>query len=132
MKRSEHSEQVALFNWAKMNEHLHPELKLLFAIPNGGHRHKGTARKLKAEGVKSGVPDVFLPIPTIRSNKVTDKFGVMGIHHGLWIEMKYGRNKATKNQSWWLEALEKQGYKTAVCYGFEEAKETILDYLKVK
>ena len=41
----------------------HPQLALIFAIPNGGKRHIGTARKLKAEGVRSGVPDIFLACP---------------------------------------------------------------------
>lgn len=127
MKRSEHSEQVALFNWAKLHERKHPELKLLFAVPNGGLRNKMVARKLKAEGVKSGVPDIFLPIPTMKPNKIIRS---MKMFHGLWIEMKFGRNKTTENQDWWLAELEKQGYKTAVCYGYEEAKKTILDYIK--
>ena len=59
----EHIEQVKLFNWARQNESMYLHLSLLFAIPNGGHRHIGTARKLKAEGVKAGVPDCFLAVP---------------------------------------------------------------------
>jgi len=55
-----------------------------------------------AEGVKRGVPDVFLPV-------------ARGGYHGLWIEMKYGKNKTTSNQKWWLNELKDQGYKTAVC-----------------
>jgi len=31
-----------------------------WAVPNGGRRNIGTAKKLKAEGVKSGVPDITL------------------------------------------------------------------------
>lgn len=29
-----------------------------WAVPNGGRRNIGTARKLKAEGVKAGIPDL--------------------------------------------------------------------------
>ena len=49
-------EQQALFDWAKISGI--PDLDLLHAIPNGGHRNKATAGRLKAEGVKRGVPDI--------------------------------------------------------------------------
>tara|TARA_Y100000593_G_scaffold74079_1_gene136177 strand:- start:24 stop:395 length:372 start_codon:yes stop_codon:yes gene_type:complete len=113
---TEHSEQVALFNWAKRMESRHPQLALMFAIPNGGKRHIGTAKKLKASGAKAGVPDIFLPVPH-------------GEKHGLWIELKVGKNKATTAQKMWLSNLASEGYETAVCYGFHEAMTTIVDYL---
>lgn len=55
---TEHWEQVQLFEWS---ENL-PELKLMHAIPNGGKRDIRVALKLKEEGVKPGVPDIFLPL----------------------------------------------------------------------
>lgn len=55
-----------------------------------------------------------------------------GCYHGLYIEMKDGTNKTTQNQKRWLEALSKHGYYTAVCYGFEKAKDTIVNYLEVR
>lgn len=112
----EHDAQCILFNWANLKALQSPELRLLFAIPNGGHRHDGTARKLKAEGVKSGVPDVFLPVSR-------------GGYHGLWIEMKIGKNKPTANQVDWMDSLEDQGYKCVVCYGSDEATNAIEEYL---
>lgn len=39
----EHNEQAALFHWSVYVENQIPELKLLFAIPNGGHRYKAVA-----------------------------------------------------------------------------------------
>jgi hypothetical protein len=113
---SEHDEQAALFTWANYQANTMPELQLLYAIPNGGHRYKAVAVKLEAEGVKSGVPDVCLPVA--RSG-----------YHGLYIEMKYGKNKPSDNQIAWLKALAGQGYKTAVCWGFEEAKTIVEAYL---
>jgi hypothetical protein len=78
---TEHSHQVALFCWANQqcNQWFHgtyampdsgkparkdlaQQLSLMFAIPNGGLRHKAEANKLKSEGVKAGVPDIMLPI----------------------------------------------------------------------
>ena len=114
---SESIEQINLFRWAVLNEAAHPELLLLHHIPNGGKRDKKTAARLKMEGVKAGVPDICLPVSR-------------GKYHGLYIELKTGANKTTDNQDAWLDALSKQEYYTAVCYGWEEAAKTIEGYLK--
>ncbi|WP_195948134.1 VRR-NUC domain-containing protein [Paraclostridium bifermentans] len=116
MKRSESSEQILLIQWCDVQSCKYPELKMIFAIPNGGSRHKLEAINLKRSGVKAGVPDLFLPRPN-------------GKYHGLFIEMKYGKNKTTRNQDEWIKNLDKQGYKAVVCFGFEEAKEEILKYI---
>ena len=115
-KKCEHTEQVALMNWCKIMECRHPQLRLIFSIPNGGNRHIVTAKKLRAEGVKPGVPDIFLPIP--RNEK-----------HGLFIEMKFEKNKTSENQQRWLMDLDAENYQASVCYGFDEARETIIKYL---
>ncbi len=114
MKRSETTEQINLFNWAKRTESIVPELALLHHIPNEGKRNNGSI--LKAAGLKSGVPDISLPVP-------------MGPFHGLYIELKFGKNKTTKAQEDFMELLKQQNFKTAVCYGAEEARDEILDYL---
>lgn len=51
----EEREQMALMHWAAYYESEHPELALLFHIPNGGTRNKREAGRLKAAGVKAGV-----------------------------------------------------------------------------
>jgi len=114
---SESSEQIALFQWAVYNEGKLPELKLLYAIPNGGKRYKTTAIRLKKEGVRSGVPDLCLPV-------ARQSF------HGLYIEMKIDRNKPSENQIWWINQLSRQGYKVKTCWGWVEAKGEIEAYLK--
>ncbi len=113
----EEREQMALMHWATYYESEHPELALLFHIPNGGRRNKREAAYLKAAGVKAGVPDLCLPVPR-------------GHWHGLWIEMKYGQNKPTVKQMEWIGRLREQGYRVEVCYGQQEASEVILDYLE--
>lgn len=114
---NESIEQICLFRWATYSSGAMPELKLLYHVPNGGKRDIATAKKLKAEGVKAGVPDICLPV-------------ARGKYHGLYIELKVGKNKTTENQDMWLEALNKNGYYTNVCYGWEEASKVITDYLK--
>ena len=120
---SEHFEQVTLFSWAKNMEGRHPQLKMMFAIPNGGLRNIRVAMKLKKEGVKAGIPDIFLAIPRPLED---------GWLHGLFIEMKYGKNKPTKVQKQWLYDLDYEGYDTVVCHSFDEAKQAIIDYLGIE
>jgi len=117
MRQPEHHDQVALFRWAGHQQRRLPELSLLFAIPNGGHRHPATAAKLKAEGVKAGVPDLCLPV-------------ARGEYHGLWIELKAGRNKPTPPQVQWHMRLSQQDYRVAVCYSWEAARDVIEEYLR--
>ena len=119
LKKTEHSEQVALFDWASSKESRHLQLGLMFAIPNGGRRHIVTGKKLKAEGVKSGVPDIFLGVP--KNGK-----------HGLFVELKVKPNKPSKNQLWWIHSLRAEGYAVEVCYGFLEAQTAIINYLGIE
>lgn len=57
-------EQRAVFEWAEYAKGKYPWLKWMHHIPNGGSRNKIEAVRLKAQGVKRGVPDIFLPYPT--------------------------------------------------------------------
>ena len=133
----EHDEQVKVFEWAEIISNKHPELKLLMAIPNGASYGGGggrwnIAKRMKAEGVRSGVPDIFLPVPRREGRmQVLNVVGWNDIFHGLWIEMKAGKNKPNKQQEWWLKELEVMGYRTRVCYSAEEAIEEIQEYLNL-
>lgn len=113
---SEHAEQVALFDWAKYHESRWPCLRWLHAIPNGGHRHKRVAQKMRAEGVKAGISDVFLPVA---------KRG----YHGIYLEMKHGRNKPTDNQIAFMEFAKEQGYYVDVFWSWRDAAEVLEWYL---
>lgn len=112
----ESGHQEALFSWAAYNVGRMPELEYMHHIPNGGKRDKATAIALKRQGVKAGVPDVYLPAPR-------------GEYHGLYIELKAGSNTTTQNQRSWLKFLRQQGYYTAVCYGWQLAADLIERYL---
>lgn len=76
----EGNEQEALFRWAAFVRGRFPEIDLLYHIPNGGSRNRLEAANLKRQGVKSGVPDLCLPV-------------ARGKYHGLYIEMKYGKKQ---------------------------------------
>lgn len=116
----EGEEQATLFKWAELKCGQRPELRLLFHIPNGGSRGKAEAAHFKAEGVKSGVPDIFFPV-------------ARGPYHGLFIEMKRQKGgKVSDNQKAWIAALTVQGYLAAVCYGWKDAASLIEDYLDEK
>lgn len=117
-KTTEADEQKALMQWAKWQEKKYPELKLLYHCPNGGTRNKMEAANLKRQGVKAGVPDLFLPVA--RNGK-----------YGMFIEMKVGRNKCTDNQKKWIRNLLEQGYEVKVCYSCEEAIQVIKKYLNI-
>lgn len=117
-KTSEENEQMCLFRWAEFAEVQYEELKLMYHVPNEGKRSRIAGARLKAQGLKSGVPDVCLPT-------------AHGGYIGLYIEMKVKPNKPTENQKQWLRKLREQGHLTAVCYSWEEAKQLIERYIKL-
>lgn len=109
--------QETLFQWTEFQTNKYPELRLLYHIPNGGKRDKATAINLKRQGVKAGVPDLFLPV-------------ARGGFFGLYIELKVGKNKATALQKEWMAELNKQNYKAVVCYGWQEAAKELINYIE--
>lgn len=155
---SEHGQQRALFAWANVASRYGFEaswddrsytvqghaatygtagavaaLARLYAIPNGGLRDKATAGKLKAEGVKRGVPDIFLPL-------------IVGTWAGLYVELKRpetkkaGTRKAeiiaqpagatSEAQDDWIGYLRSAGYGVAVAFDWREAAKQIQSYVQ--
>ena len=119
---SEHEDQVALIRWADASAVELPALRWLFAVPNGGLRDKIVAARMKAEGLRAGVPDLFLPLPRLTPGHE---------RYGLFVEMKYGRNKPSDVQVEWHDYLREAGYEVVVCWGWQEAARVILDYMDV-
>lgn len=131
---SEHEEQKALMTWATAQiGRGRSELWFLFSIPNGAFfggeiktlRGGKTvpmaairSRRMKSEGLRSGVPDLMLAWPT-------------KVHHGLFIELKRrDGGKVSSQQEIWHEKLRAVGYAVVVAKGVEEARSAILEYLK--
>lgn len=53
-----------------------------------------------------------------------------GCFLGLIIEMKAGRNKLTTEQEWYGKRMAEEGWKTAVCWDWEDAKAIIIGYME--
>jgi len=115
-RNEEHRIQSAFFKWAKYASVQYPGLKLMFAIPNGGARDAVTGAMLKREGVKPGVPDIFLACP-------------VGEYHGLFIEMKTAKGRPSPEQREWLSRLRSRGYAAVICHGLDEAIDTATAYV---
>jgi hypothetical protein len=98
---SEHFEQRELVRWFRQTW---PGVRI-FAIPNGGARSPATAGRLKAEGVSSGVPDLFIPA------------------WGLWVEMKRSKGgSVSAEQKDWIAYLESVRFWCIVGKGADDAK----------
>lgn len=116
---TEHVEAKRLMRVVKLHEPKYPTLRLMFAVPNGGDRNKIVAAKMKAEGVKPGVPDYLLPAARNGFN-------------GLAIELKSMTGSASREQKQWIENLRDEGWKAEVCRGWEKAWDVIREYVEVK
>ncbi|WP_440221855.1 VRR-NUC domain-containing protein [Dokdonella sp. MW10] len=88
-----------------------------YAIPNGGGRSKAQAGKLKAEGVRAGVSDIFVSLPS-------------GRLCGLYIEMKSKTGDPSREQREWLAESVDLGYGAACCRGAEEAMQVWRTYVE--
>ena len=98
---TEHEEQRELVRWFRQTW---PSVRI-FAIPNGGARSPATAGRLKAEGVSSGVPDLFIPA------------------WGLWVEMKRSKGGSlSAEQKDWIAYLESVRFCCIVGKGADDAK----------
>ncbi len=123
------------------------KLELLHAIPNGGSRgdteksRKIAGGVMKAEGVKPGIPDIFLPVPKLCNTLDFEIFGgstpFYGVICGLYIEMKKpaekpvrgGKGGLSDSQIYVSNLLMVDGYAVVVCYSWKEAANIIVKYL---
>jgi hypothetical protein len=131
----EHSEQVLLFQRAKLAVGRYPELALLYAVPNFARlpRAAWAARYMAerlAEGVRPGFPDVGLPVARCGFS-------------ALFVELKTEEivpsprtGKPTRKRSYprpdqvdMIERLRKAGNAAVVCWGAEHAFRTLVEYL---
>lgn len=126
MREREHAEQAALVRRAEWHAGRYPILRLLYAIPNGGARSAAVAGRLKAEGVRAGVPDLCLPVPSAD-----------GRHIGLYLELKAPggggerKGRTSDAQEGWIAALRAAGHRVEVCYGQDAAWAVLAEHVGI-
>jgi len=111
----EQAEHINVVNWFNYQ---YPELSDDFHhFANERACSVNQGRLLKRMGVKKGVLDFFLALPF--NGKA-----------GLWVELKVGKNKPTKEQIEFANRKISRGYEAAFALGFEAARDAIVNYLK--
>jgi len=150
---TEHQIQSDYFNWVEVE--LYPNgvpvealkgIELAHAIPNGGDRHVLVGAKLKKEGARKGVPDVYIPVPrggfcglaiefkslggtpvkTPNLNKKTDAEIVE------YFSKKQKLSKPgtpTEEQINRIERMQREGWCAVMCWSAEAAKRVTIGYL---
>ena len=112
----EHKYQTKVIEWTRQNSERLPGLEMIYAVPNGGKRSKAEAGKLKREGVKAGVPDLFLGV-------------AKGGFFGLYIEMKHEKGRVSPLQKSFMKKSESLGYRCVVCWNDSEAIDELEKYM---
>lgn len=97
--------------------------EIILSIPNGAYL-AGTAakrayqwRRLLDTGALPGCPDLLIAKP----NK---------INAGLFVEMKFGKNKPSPEQVAVIQKLTDKGYRCNVCYSLDEFMRVVGEYMK--
>ena len=116
-KKSEHDLQSAIVTRTLGMAGAFPEILMLHAIPNGDFRGWGVGKKLKAEGVIPGVPDICLPVARAG-------------FHGFYMELKKSGGHVREDQWEFMEALHAQGYFVRLTNHLPTALEIIENYLR--
>lgn len=117
----EHDIQKAFFNVCRFHAEIHNDWRWgnVFATPNQAARSFAVAQRMRAEGMRAGVPDVFVAVPC-------------GGYAGLWIEFKRLKAKQTVPQLQWFRDLRRAGYLCEVCFTAREGTELVFNYFSGK
>lgn len=134
MAARESDHQKTYFDWIeKVVIPKFPPAHFIFATLNGawiagkGKSKFALINSYKRQGLKNGVPDIWIPIP------IPTYQGAGHFHFapGAVIELKVGKNKPTDEQKEWINSLQEMGWYAAIAYGFEEAKQHTVTYLEL-
>lgn len=114
--KPEQIEQIKLFDYIKSQ----PDLNLYcFSIANERKVTPQHGFILQRMGLRAGVSDVFVAIPR-------DTF------HGLFIELKAGKNKMSPEQKKFFADMTSQGYLAVCAVGYEAARQIIETYMALE
>lgn len=93
-----------------------PIIDFIYAVPNGGYRAKSTAKTMKAEGVRKGIPDLHC-------------FIAVAPYHSLYIEMKREDGDVSEDQKRVIPIIRGEGHKVVVCRSAVQARNELFKYL---
>lgn len=106
--------QQHFMQWLKLQ---YPSVfEVTASFPNEGRRSFKNASRMKAEGLKKGMPDIGIFYPTSK-------------HHGMFIEFKSAKGRLSETQCYRIELLVALGYYCCVCWTLETAQEEVRKYL---
>jgi hypothetical protein len=114
--REEYYIQSGLISAIELILKKYPELEYLYAVPNGMRTSMAVAVKAKREGLKAGVPDLFLPVARLG-------------FYGLYLETKTKKGCLSPSQKKYKNFLELQGYKYVVYRDIETGLKILKNYL---
>ena len=112
----EDSELIKFFEWVRINEKFDPRFSAIYHIGNERRVSMHTGKIFKQKGVRSGVPDVHVPIPS-------------GMYPGLYIEFKVRPNNLSNTQKEMIKTLLNLGHLVVVAWSADEAIEITREYL---
>lgn len=116
-KKQSHPESALQIQCVTWFNYQYPHLTpLFFAVPNGGSRNPREAAIMKAEGIRAGVSDLILNIPSGRNTQ-------------LAIEMKDEKGKQSPEQKRYQRYAEAAGIKYIICRSFEAFKAEVTEYI---
>jgi hypothetical protein len=114
MQQNESKLQANIVRWFSL---AYPKYeRMLFAIENKRRATPIQGARLKQQGIKAGVPDLCLALPTQNSG-------------ALYIELKFGKNKQTAEQKEFEIACNKFGNCYELIYTFDDAVRLITSYI---
>ena len=126
--------QLDLLKLCRLYAPQEPAFGRLYHIPNGGLRSKVEAKIMQGMGVRSGLPDLHLPIfrhfhhpefpPEPRMWPLPPV-----VLNSLYIELKKPGGKLSANQVGWIDWLLNQGHCVHVCDSVDSAWATLCWYL---
>lgn len=121
---NEHDEQAMLMQMVSLHEDKYPDLALIYANVNAERRTRWQRSQKLKEGMKAGVPDLFLPVARVNVDGT--------LSHGLYVEMKRTvGGRVSLEQEKWIARLRRQGFTVEVCRGYEEAWPVLVGYVSL-
>ena len=133
MQYKESLSQIALLKWFKLQ---YPQYEdLLVGYPSGTYLGLQAAVRMKAMGLRAGMPDLQLLVPkmvrrTMKPHPEAEPLESINFIPGLFVEMKSETGKLSAIQRSFHEKLRVHNYTIVTCYSCEEAQEEIRSYLK--